>query len=106
MAITDPWNTPIDIKQHEYAISGKMLQHNVSIHEFELMKIDPKTFEYEIKKRLMEGMLEEIMKYRCVEFTKQQDISTFETHFRARMFVVPDSQVKILRVSQINNIVA
>jgi hypothetical protein len=51
-------------------------------------------------------MLEEIMKYRCVEFTKQQDISTFETHFRARMFVVPDSQVKILRVSQINNTVA
>jgi hypothetical protein len=103
MAIIDPWNIPIDIKREEYAISGKMLQHNLSIHEFELMKIDPKTFEFEIKKRLMFGMIDEIMKYRCVEFTRQQNNTTFDTLFRARMFVVPDDQVRILRVSQINN---
>jgi hypothetical protein len=106
MAIIDPWNIPIDINSYEYAIKGNMIKYQISVSEYELMKIDPKTFQDDIKKQLMYGLIDELMKTRSVEFTRAQDVSyaSFDsTHFRARMFVVPDDQVRILRVSQLNN---
>lgn len=103
MAIIDPWNMPIDIQTTDYDIAGIMLKHDLFISEYELMKIDPQKFQYEIKKRLMIGLLDEIARAKCVEFTKQPNFEELKTHFRARMFVVPDDQVRILRLSQINN---
>jgi hypothetical protein len=106
MAITDPWSVPISINSHEYAIKGNMIKYQMTIGEYELMKIDPKTFEVEIKQRLMYGIIDEIMKTRSVEFTKMFDPLSGNTYFRARLFAVPDDQIRILRVSQLNNSVA
>jgi len=103
MAINDPWNVPIDINSYDYAIKGNMIKYQLSISEVELMKIDPKNFSDVIKKQLMYGLIDELMKTRSVEFTRAQDVSFGSAHFRARMFVVPDDQVRILRVSQLNN---
>lgn len=104
MAIIDPWNVPIDINSHDYAIKGNMIKYQLSISEVELaMKIDPKNFSDVIKKQLMYGLMDELMKTRSVEFTRAQDVSFGSAHFRARLFAVPDDQVRILRVSQLNN---
>ena len=45
MAIIDPWNVPIDIPTHDYAIRGRMIDSSLILSDYELMKIDPKTFE-------------------------------------------------------------
>ena len=103
MAIIDPWNVPISINSHEYAIKGNMIKYQMTIGEYELMKIDPKTFESDIKQQLMYGIVDEIMRTRSVEFTKMFDPLSGITRFSARLFAVPDDQVKILRVSQLNN---
>jgi hypothetical protein len=103
MAINDPWNVPIDINSYDYAIKGNMITYQISVSEYELMKIDPKTFQDDIKKQLMHGIIDELMKTQSVEFTRAQDVSFGSAHFRARLFAVPDDQVRILRVSQLNN---
>lgn len=103
MAIIDPWNIPIDIKTYDHAIKGNMIKSQITITALELMSIDPKTFDFDIKRQLMMGLLEEIMKTKSVEFTRMEDHISGNTYFRARMFVVPDDMVRILRVSQINN---
>lgn len=103
MAIIDPWNVPIDINSHEYAIKGNMLNYIITVHELELIRMDSTTFELDIKKRLVNGLMQELFKTKSIEFTKSQDVYLGEHYYRARMFVTPDDQVRILRVSQINN---
>jgi hypothetical protein len=103
MAITDPWNVPIDIHSYEYAIRGNMLTTQITMSELDFLKIDPQTFQSDIKQQLMVRLLDEIFRTRSVEFTKSEDLLFGRTHFRARMFVVPDDQVRILRVSHFNN---
>jgi hypothetical protein len=105
MAINDPWNVPIDINSYDYAIKGNMITSRITMSDLDFLKIDPQTFQSDIKQQLMVRLLNEIMNIKCVEFTKSEDhhLSFGQTHFRARMFVVPDDQVRILRVSQLNN---
>jgi hypothetical protein len=76
------------------------------MRELDFLKIDPKTFQSDIKERLMSLLLFEALQTKCIEFTKFEDRVSFETHFRARMFVVPDEQVRILRLSQLNNTIS
>ena len=68
------------------------------------LKYDWVEFDIDIKQRLVDGLMQELFKTKCIEFTKSQDVYLGEHYYRARMFVVPDDQVRILRVSQINNI--
>ena len=103
MAIIDPWNVPIDINTYEHVIKGNMIKYEITMSDLELMKINPKTFDFEIKRQLMMGLLDEIMRTKSVEFTKAENYQSGASYFRARMFVVPDDMVRILRVSQINN---
>ena len=103
MAITDPWNVPTVFDSYDYVIKGNMLTTQITMSELDFLKIDPQTFQSDIKQQLMIRLLNEISHTRCVEFTKSEDRLLGRTHFRARMFVVPDDQVRILRVSQLNN---
>ena len=50
-----------------------------------------------IKKELIRQLAEEMMRSKCVEFTKQNDMTTGGCVFRARIFVTPDHQVRLLR---------
>ena len=103
MAIINPWNVPIDINSYECAIKGNMFKYTITVHELELIRMDSTTFELDIKKRLVNGLMQELFKTKSIEFTKSQDVYLGEHYYRARMFVTPDDQVRILRVSQINN---
>ena len=50
MAIIDPWNLPIDIKEMQYGIKGDMISSQIVMSDYELMHIVPDDFSFEIKK--------------------------------------------------------
>ena len=103
MAIIDPWNVPIDIKDMEYAIKGNMIKAQLIVSDLEQLQMNVATFQDDIKQKLLMVLLDELMKTKSVEFTKMPHHSHGLTYFRVRMFAVPDDQVRILRVSQIDN---
>jgi hypothetical protein len=57
----------------------------------------------EIKKRLMTKLMDVFANSKSVEFTRTDSPINGSKMFRARIFAVPDDQVRILRVSQKNN---
>lgn len=54
-------------------------------------------FQEDIKKRLVHMLAENLMKNKLVEFTSQQFGHSHETTFRARIYAVPDNQVRMIR---------
>jgi hypothetical protein len=107
MAILNPWEDPYSYKNAtdstEYAVQGKMIATQLDIGFADLLKVPAANFNDMIKKQLLERLMLEVAQNRCVEFTRQEDPVSGQQRFRARMFVVPDTMVRILRVSQKNN---
>lgn len=106
----DPWNvgtTTISnggigtisassiMNQKQHAIQGKMLTASLVISNMEYTSkpLDP----MEIKKKLMEQLVEQMFVDKNIDFTKMQDASNWDHKFYARIYVVPDTQVRIIR---------
>ena len=53
--------------------------------------------EDEIKRILATHLAEQILERRLAEFTKRHEVHTNTHFFRARCYMVPDEQVRILR---------
>jgi hypothetical protein len=53
--------------------------------------------ESEIKGLLMEKLVHEMFKHKTIEFTRMESLDTDEMVYRARIHVVPDTQIRILR---------
>ena len=53
--------------------------------------------EAEIKGLLIEKLMHEIYKQKHIEFTQMKKVDTDEMVYRARIHVVPDTQVRIIR---------
>ena len=83
-----------DIKPH-HAIQGKMLSVTKE-YAWALLEDGIKKPE-EIKMELIELLAQKIYQDKLVEFTKQDNNVMGGTVFRARIFVVPDTNVKLLR---------
>ena len=77
-------------------IEGKMLVASLRMPSYEAVQMD----DLEMKNRLITKIVREIMDNNCIEFTKQQDLANDDVVIRARIFVVPDSQVRIIRQMQ------
>jgi hypothetical protein len=90
-------NTSVDTYDH--AIQGKMFLASDYVHFDYMDDRDPllKEREDEVKKRLTEKLLRAMIEGKCVEFTKSHDRTSGSYTYRARCFVTPDAQVKILR---------
>ena len=88
------WNIPTTPAQ-EYAIKGEMLvvQHTYT----DLALVKTRLTDREIKRQLISDIVEKMMDSKFIEFTKAQDPLDFNTIIRARCFLVPDTQVRILR---------
>lgn len=82
-----------------HAIQGKMLTASIVISDFEYTqnKLDP----MDIKQKLMAQLVEKMFEDKNIEFTKMQDVSTWDHKFHARIYVVPDTQVRILRENKV-----
>lgn len=89
-------NTSAQIQDH--AIAGKMfLAADHVAYDFTDDDASSKEREAEVKYRLTEKLLRAMIDGKCVEFTKSIDRVSGSHTYRARCFVTPDSQVKIIR---------
>jgi hypothetical protein len=77
----------------EVPIQGKMISVEMRLDVSEAMQMD----DLELKNRLITKLVRELMNGKYIEFTKQQDVVTMETIVRARIFVTPDDQVRVIR---------
>ena len=91
--------TNINVYDHTY--QGKMVtaQHTVSDVDVEMLKMNMGDFKDMIKKELLHKLLDEIVKSNLIEFTSQSDVASGHTHYRARIYATPDSQVRMIRKS-------
>ena len=86
-------NLIANISTTDHLIQGQMVTA-----EFTLTGLDKdRMTDDQIKSKLLFFLADEIMKRKCVEFTKQDDFASNVTVARARIFVTPDTNVKILR---------
>jgi hypothetical protein len=77
----------------EYVIQGQMYLAEHFFNDSDLMDIEPD----EIKRRLAVILVDELFSKKAIEFTKAQDYSQGRTAYRARIYAVPDTMVRILR---------
>ena len=88
----------------EHTIQGSMLTVQKVISEHETLRMgfsvaeDP--WNREIKKQLVQQIVEKMFESNCIEFTRQKDAQSGNLIFRARVFVTPDSTVRIIREMQ------
>ena len=54
-------------------------------------------FREEMKRRLIYQLVENLMKNKLIEFTSQEFAHSQETKFRARIYALPDNQVRMIR---------
>ena len=83
------------VNTYDHVIQGKMLTVRQSMSDLDYSDnvLDPDS----VKKVLLQQMVNEIWKENCIEFTKMVEPSTGRHHFAARIFVTPDTTVRILR---------
>lgn len=103
----NPWTTSITnansggttFNQMQHAIQGRMLTVTYVVSDYDMAQkpIDP----MEIKMRLMNQLVEKMFEDKSIEFTKMQDMASGVHRFHARIFVVPDTQVRILRENKV-----
>ena len=79
----------------EYVIQGQMFVTNYIVDNVHLQ--DHAVSPDDIKKRLVNQLTEELFQSKLVEFTRSEDYVNGQKIFRARIFAVPDTMVRILR---------
>ena len=86
-------NIITNISTTDHLIQGQMVEVSLSFDSYEMVKMT----DDQIKTKIMFFLGDELIKRKCVEFTKQHDVVTNKTVIRARTFVTPDSNVRVLR---------
>jgi hypothetical protein len=101
MALAQAWNTNPnddffidDIKLYDYPIQGKMVVAKCHISELTLITDDIKEY---VRNKLIHQIADCILQNKLVEFTQIKDPISSDTLVRARCFITPDEQVKIIR---------
>ena len=88
-----------NISTTDHLIQGQMVEVNMTLDPYEITKMT----DDQIKTKIMFFLGDEMLKRKCVEFTRQHDVVTNKTIIRARTFVTPDTNVKILRTIKNDN---
>lgn len=105
---TNHWVDPnvFNKASEPHMIQGKMLvtQKTISAHELERMGFNTAAIvgqhQMKIKSELIQLMVQEMFAADCIEFTHQKDMATNSVTFRARVFVVPNDDVQLIRKMQ------
>jgi len=87
----------IEIKSFD--LIGKALICRWELRDVDM--IDHIITEDEIKQRFAHKIAEGMIELKLIEFTKSEDILSGTASFRARAFVLPDNQVKTLRIEKL-----
>lgn len=88
-------NDVFDVRNH-HAIKGEMLMAQETFSEALLQ--DSFT-DNDIKRAIANKIVDEMLNSGYIEFTKQTEPHTGNTIVRARVFVLPNSDVQILRIN-------
>lgn len=83
-------------KIQDYAIQGRMITAELEIDELDGALMNDNMIKNKVVNKLLDVMLTE----KCIEFTKQYNPLTNSYMVRSRIYVTPDTQVKILRELQ------
>lgn len=78
---------------------GQMVVAEITITDTDAMitGMSAAGFREEMKRRLIHHLAENLMKNKLIEFTSQQFAHSNETKFRARIYAVPDGQIRMIR---------
>ena len=97
-SIVNPMYT--DNIDKQVAIKGECFSVSKSFNQLDMINSGGITPD-EMKQMLIRELVEKMMDSNYIEFTKSEDIINYNTTFRARVFVVPDSQLRFLRLEGI-----
>ncbi len=93
-----PWTiSGLSVDTETYKGEMVTVQITVSDTDAIITGMSAAGFQEDIKKRLIHMLAENLMKNKLVEFTSQQFGHSHETTFRARIYAVPDNQVRMIR---------
>jgi len=94
----DPY-TDFNFTYKEIAIGGKLVQGTIRVSEDKMMAVQS---DHMLKQYMRTSMATQMCEYMIsnglVEFTQIRDNITFDTLVRARCYLAPNDQVKILRM--------
>ena len=78
---------------------GQMVVAEITVTDTDAMitGMSAAGFREEMKRRLIHQLAENLMKNKLIEFTSQQFAHSNETKFRARIYAVPDGQIRMIR---------
>lgn len=93
------WNNTISAQPlpKQYAIQGQMYATTYTVDNLQIHEMTKPFDSEEIKMQLTYKLAEELYKNKAIEFTKSEDIMHGTHTFRARIYAVPDTMVRILR---------
>ena len=105
---TNNWVDPnvLNAVSEPHIIQGKMIatQKTISAHELERLGFNTATMDkqhqMEMKSELIELLVREMFVANCIEFTQQKDLASGCVVYRARVFVVPNGDVQLIRKMQ------
>lgn len=81
-----------------FLIQGKMILTQITISEMEKLNFpNEQEFKSQVKRQLMEKLMREMFSNKMIEFTQITDQLTGMSRYNARIYVVPDTMVRILR---------
>lgn len=93
-SIVNPMYT--DNNTREVSVKGECFGVSMTFTHYDM--IHERLMPHDIKQMLIRDLVEEMMHGNYIEFTKSEDVTNCNTTFRARIFAVPDSQVRLLRL--------
>jgi len=93
----DPY-TDFNFTYKDIAIGGKLVQGSLRLSEDKMMAVQS---DHMLKQYLRSSMAQQMGEYMIsnglVEFTQMRDSISFDTIVKARCYLAPNDQVKILR---------
>ena len=83
----------------DHEITGQTITVGYQVSHAEMLKSasTPEDVKYGIKKILIGKIAEKLFESNMIEFTQQEQVTEDATMFRARIHVVPDTQVRVIR---------
>ena len=85
------------IKDHEITGQTITVSSHIKHSDIDLASIAGKDVQDGIKRGLLKLLVEKLFESCMIEFTRQEQVTEDATFFRARIHVVPDTQVRIIR---------
>ena len=85
------------VVDHEITGETITVSSYIKHSDIDLASISDKDVQDGIKRGLMKLLVEKLFESCMIEFTRQEQVTEDATFFRARIHVVPDTQVRIIR---------